>query len=186
MTSSFIVIPTRFDRSTLAPLIESCLQVAETVIVHTEPGHAPVRGTIPVHDYSTSIQHWWNSGLDKCTGPSLVLNDDIYATPEDLLQLFEALENADLVYLAGHRIGHATPLTGWCYGLRPDVIRPSNDFLWWYGDDDLYRRATRDGLRVEAVTIPGIEHQRPDVAFANPVHAVMVEQDARLFAERWP
>jgi pimeloyl-ACP methyl ester carboxylesterase len=186
MTSSFIVIPTRFDRATLPPLVESCIQVAETVVVHTEPGHAPIRGTIPVQDYSPSIQHWWNSGLDLCTGPTLVLNDDIYATPDDLLTLLAALDDADVVYLAGHRIGHVTPLTGWCYGIRPDVIRPSNDFLWWYGEDDLYRRALRDGLRVVAVDLPGIEHRRAEVAFANPTHAAMVEQDGRLYAERWP
>lgn len=186
MSDRYVVIPTRFDRSTLAPLIDACVQVSHTVIVHTEPGHSTVDGTIPVHDYSSSIQHWWNSGLDRCYGPALVLNDDIHATPQDLLQLFEALDSADLVYLAGHRVGHVTPLTGWCYGLRPDVIRPSNDFQWWYGDDDLYRRAMRDGLRVAAVTVPGIVHRRAEVAFANPAHAVMAEEDGRLFAERWP
>lgn len=179
-----VVIPTRFDRPTLVPLVDSCLQVARTVIVHTEPGHAPIRGTVPVRDYSTSIQHWWNSGLDRCDGPTLVLNDDVYATPDDLLQLFEALDSADLVYLAGHRVGHATPFTGWCFGLRPDVIRPSNDFLWWAGDDDLYLRAIQQQLRVVPVDVP-VEHRRSAEAFSNPVHASMVEADMRLLQERW-
>lgn len=182
----FVVIPTRFDRPTVAPLVEVCKQVAVTVIVHTEPGHPEIPGTVPVHDYSLSIQRWWNSGLDQCAGPTLVLNDDIVATPEALTELFDTLEDADVVYLAGHRIGHRTPLTGWCYGIRPDVIRPDTDFQWWAGDDDLYLRALRDGLRVVAVDIPQIRHERVEVAFANPVHGEMAQADMTLLAERWP
>lgn len=182
----FVVIPTRFDRVTTLPLIEVCREVAVPVIVHTEPGHPEIRGTVPVHDYSLSIQRWWNSGLNQCAGPTLVLNDDIVAAPEDLAALFDALDDADVVYLAGHRIGHRTPLTGWCYGIRPDVIRPDNAFGWWAGDDDLYLRAVRDGLRVVAVDIPQIRHERAEVAFVNPVHGEMAQADMRLLAERWP
>ena len=181
----YVVIPTRFNRPTLGPLIEACQAVAETVIVHTERGHAPIAGTITVRSDSLSIQQWWNAGLDVCAGPTLVLNDDIIAAPEDLEILFDALDSADIVYLAGHRIGHATPLTGWCYGLRPEVIRPSNDFQWWAGDDDLYLRAIQQQLRVVAVDVPGIEHRRSVEAFSNPAHAKMAEADMRLLRERW-
>jgi hypothetical protein len=182
----FVVIPTRFDRSTTLPLIEVCREVAVPVIVHTEPGHDEVPGTVTLHDFSLSIQKWWNTGLDQCAGPTLVLNDDIVATANDLDTLFVALENADVVYLSGHRVGHRTPLTGWCYGIRPDVIRPDEDFGWWAGDDDLYLRAVRDGLRVVAVDVPTIRHERSAVAFSNPVHAEMAQRDMTLLAERWP
>lgn len=181
----FVVIPTRLDRPTLVPLVEAALEVAKVVIVHTEPGHEPLPGTIAVDDFSLSIQRWWNTGLDRCTGPTLILNDDIVARPEDLTALFDALDSADVVYLAGHRIGHFTPLTGWCYGIHPDQIRPSNDFGWWAGDDDLYMRAVRDGLKVVAVDVPTIRHERVDVAFANPAHAAMVDADMKLLHERW-
>jgi len=154
-------------------------------VVHTEPGHAPIRGTVTLHDFSPSIHSWWNTGLDQCAGPTLVLNDDIHATPEDLNLLFEALEDSDVVYIAGHRVGHATPLTGWCYGIKPDRIRPDTAFGWWYGDDDLYRRAVASNLTVTAVQAPGIEHRRVEVAFENPVHEAMVNADADLFRERW-
>lgn len=181
-----VTIPTRFNRPTLMPLVAEAQQIARVVIVHTEPHHAPIRGTTAITSDSNSIQAWWNAGLNACHGPTLVLNDDVVATADDLLALFAALEDADLVYLAGHRVGHATPLTGWCYGLHPDRIRPDEAFQWWYGDDDLYKRAVRDGLKVEAVDVPGIRHERLPVAFENPVHAAMVEQDAALFAKRWP
>jgi len=180
-----VVIPTRFSRQTLAPLVEACRVVAEVVLVHTEPGHAPVFGVTNVRSSSLSIQRWWNTGLDLCHGPTLVLNDDIVASPEDLELLFDALDTADVVYLAGHRAGHATPLTGWCYGLRPDVIRPDDAFQWWAGDDDLYLRALRDGLTVTAVDVPDIVHHRGVEAFENPVHAAMVDADMRLLHDRF-
>lgn len=182
----FVTIPTRFDRPTVVPLVESASQVATVILVHTEPGHPDLPNAVNVHDYSRSIQHWWNTGLDLCDGPTLVLNDDIVAAPSDLQLMFDALADNDIVYLAGHRIGHATPLTGWCYGIRPDVIRPDNAFGWWYGEDDLYRRAVRDGLTVAALNIPTIEHHRMEAAFAHPEHAQMASEDAVLFAQRWP
>jgi hypothetical protein len=181
-----VVIPTRFNRATLLPLVEEAKQIARVVIVHTEPHHAPIKGTTAIESDSKSIQAWWNVGLNACSGPTLVLNDDIVATGEDLLHLFAALESAHVVYLAGHRVGHATPLTGWCFGLWPNMIRPDEAFQWWYGDDDLYLRAQRDGLKVQAVDVPTICHDRVAAAFENPVHADMVEADAALFAERWP
>lgn len=181
----FVVIPTRLDRPTMEPLVAAAREVATVVIVHTEPGHQDLAETITVRDYSLSIQHWWNAGLDVCTGPTLVLNDDIAATADDLLTLFNALEEADVVYLSGHRIGHFTPLTGWCYGIHPDRIRPSLDFGWWGGDDDLYLRAIEAGMTVVAVDIPTIRHERGVAAFANPVHAAMAEADMRLLHERW-
>lgn len=181
----YVVIPTRFNRATLLPLVEACKQVATVVIVHTEPHHAPIEGAIPVHSESVSIQQWWNVGLDRCDGPTLILNDDIAASPEDLEQLFDALDEADVVYLSGHRVGHRTPLTGWCYGLHPDRLRPDNAFGWWAGDDDLYLRAVRDGLKITALEIPTIQHHRVEAAFENPIHAAMVEADMNLLHERW-
>lgn len=185
MISRFAVIPTRFDRATLAPLVEALKPICTVVIVHTEPDHEPLDGTTPVLDFTPSIQHWWNAGLDLCDGPTLVLNDDVEASTADLLTLFDALDEAHVVYLAGHRVGHRTPLTGWCYGIWPAITRPDEAFGWWAGDDDLYLRAVRDGLKVDAVTIPGIIHKRMEAPFGNPVHAAMVDADMRLLTERW-
>jgi hypothetical protein len=182
----YTVIPTRYGRPTVVPLLEVCKQVAQTIVVLTEPDLPQHEGTISVDGtFSASIQAWWNAGLDRCTGPTLILNDDVVATPDALGQMFDALETADVVYLAGHRVGHRTPLTGWCYGIHPDRIRPSNDFQWWAGDDDLYLRAVRGGLTVTAVDIPTIRHERAQAPFENPVHAAMVDADMNLLHERW-
>lgn len=181
----FVTIPTRLNRPTLYPLVEQALQVAQVVVVHTEPGHNPIPGTIVVEDYRSSIQQWWNAGLDRCAGPTIVLNDDVQASAAALQQLFDVLDNADLVYLAGHRIGHSTPLTGWCYGLRPDKIRPDEAFEWWYGDDDLILRAAKMGLRIEAVNVPEIQHVRGEAAFEKPEHREMAQRDLARFNARY-
>jgi hypothetical protein len=181
----YAVIPTRFDRETLAPLVQALQPICTVVIVHTEPDHPHIQGTVRVEDFSPSIQHWWNSGLDQCDGPTLVLNDDIEASTEDLEALFGALDHNDVVYVAGHRIGHRTPLTGWCYGIHPDRIRPDEAFGWWAGDDDLFLRAMAENMAVAAIHLPNIVHKRIEAAFGNPVHAAMVDADMKLLAERW-
>lgn len=181
----FVTIPTRFNRPTLLPLVREAQQIAHVVMVHTEPHHAPIKGTTGIESTSNSIQRWWNEGLDQCDGPTLVLNDDIIATAAQLNKLFVALESADLVYLSGHRVGHATPFTGWCFGLHPDRIRPDEVFSWWYGEDDMYQRALRAGLTVTAVDIPGIRHARAEAAFENPRHAEMAVRDGVIYQQRW-
>lgn len=178
-----IVIPTRLDRPTVWPLIEEARQVGPVVIVHTTDT-PDVPDTITVRSTARNIHTWWNAGLDHCGDKALVLNDDIIATSSMLQLMVDALETADVVYLAGHRVGHVTPLTGWCYGIRPDKIRPDEQFGWWYGDDDLYLRAQRDGLRITPVN-SAIVHARGPVAFENPEHPAMVERDAALYHSRW-
>lgn len=179
----FVVIPTRFDRDTLAPLIEVCQQVATVVLVHTEPGHPEIPDTVTVRSYARNIHTWWNAGLDSCDGPTLVLNDDITATAGALEALFDALDTADLVYVTG-RSG-TTPLSGWCFGLHPAGIRPDETFGWWYGEDDLYQRARTHGLRITPLDLPGIVHRRPGPMFADPDLQALAEQDRITYLRRW-
>lgn len=176
-----IVIPTRFGRPTLPDLIAAASRVAPVVVVHTEPGHDDHPGATNVHDHRRNIHHWWNTGLDACHGPALVLNDDISATPDALAALLAALDTADLAYVPGRRPDARTPISGWCYGIRPDELRPDPAFVWWFGDDDLYRRAATPRLVDTAVT----HHQRPDMGPA-PEFAQAVKADRALYRQRWP
>lgn len=179
-----IVIPTRFNRATVAPLIAECIKVARVVLVHTEPDHPDVPDTVTVRSDSRNIHTWWNLGLDTCTGPALALNDDVEATAAALAALGAELDTADLVYL-DQRPG-PNPLTGWCFGLHPDRIRPDEAFQWWYGDDDLYRRAVRDGLTIRSVRSKDIRHVRPTAQhFEDPAMRAVVDRDRYTFRDRW-
>lgn len=178
-----VVIPTRFDRDTLAPLVTECMKVARVILVHTEPGHAPVRDTVTVRSGARNIHTWWNAGLNECEGPALVLNDDVATDTGDLLAMFAALDDVDLVYAEGR--GGPMPLTGWCFGLHPDKIRPDPAFTWWYGDDDLWKRAVAEGLTTRAVVLHNTRHERPGPRFGDPAMAQVIARDEALFRSRW-
>lgn len=175
-----IVIPTRFDRHTLPDLIATASTVGPVVLVHTEPGHDEHPDATNVHDYRRNIHHWWNTGLDACDGPALVLNDDVTATAEALRTLLAELRFADLVYVPGRHRKARTPISGWCFGIRPERLRPDPAFVWWYGDDDLYRRAASRRLVAARIT----HHLRPDMGPA-PEFAEAVKADRALYEERW-
>ena len=179
-----VVIPTRFNRDTLAPLVDACKKVAQVVLVHTEPGHEDVPGTVTVRNYERNIHTWWNVGLNQCDGPTLILNDDITATPDALTALFDALDSADLVYLDGKR--GRTPLSGWCYGIHPDGrLRPDESFTWWFGDDDIWQRAQRQNATVTVLDLPQIRHVSRSTAFEDPKMQEAAGWDRALYLRRW-
>lgn len=180
--SGYVVIPTRFDRATLKPLIDVCQAVATVVIVHTVPGHPEPAGTVTVRSDARNIHTWWNLALNICAGPTLVLNDDVTADPKSLTTMLQALDTADLVYLTGRQ--GTTPLTGWCFGLRPDRIRPDESFTWWFGDDDLWQRAHAKHLTIRELDLP-IRHVRTGPTFPDPAMQEAATWDQALYLRRW-
>lgn len=178
-----VVIPTRFRSPSLPALIAEAQQVSNVVIVHTEPGHAPVAGCVNVLDERRNIHHWWNTGLDRCVGPTLLLNDDITTTPEALTELLTALDDADLVTLPKDH--GTTPLSGWCFGIHPDGnLRPDPAYGWWYGEDDIYQRALHGGHRIVTVAAE-VQHDNPDPAHVSPEFREQVKADRKLYRSRW-
>lgn len=177
----YVVIPTRFERESIWPLIEQAAGVAEVILVHTEPDHNEVIGVTNVHDYRRNIQHWWNSGL-SCAhdGPALVMNDDLEVTAEVLEQLFEALERVDLVYVPGRGRKAATPISGWCWGVHPNQLRPDPDFVWWYGDDDLFNRA-----EFPLLVNVDVKHIAREDMGAPEEFREQVKLDRELYQKRW-
>lgn len=173
-----VVIPTRFGRPTLARLLDVAREVGPVALVHTEAGHDDVPGVLNLHDHRRNIHHWWNTGLDALDGPALVLNDDIVTTPLALRAMLRALRGSDLVYVPGRRRRAPTPISGWCFGVNG--LRPDPAFVWWCGDNDLYRRAARPRL----VNVHVGHVQRDDMGPPDEF-AEVVEADRVLYAERW-
>lgn len=173
-----VTIPTRFDRPTLARLLEVAREVGPVALVHTEPGHDDAPGVLNLHDYRRNIHHWWNTGLDALDGPTLILNDDIVTTPETLRTMLNTLRRADLVYVPGRRKSAASPVSGWCFGVNG--LRPDPAFVWYHGEDDLWWRAKRP--RLAHLHVAHI--QRADMG-APAEFAEAVLADRELFKERW-
>jgi hypothetical protein len=184
--NQFVVIISTLDKR--APhawrLIEEAQQVATVVLVHTRAGSVSVPGTVTVDatDVGLHFQRWANLGLAECTGPTLIINDDIIIDAEGMAEMFRKLETNDLVTLPG-RIG-ASPLTGWCFGLRPDRFRYDEAYIWHYGDDDIWERAKAEGARIGVANV-AIVHDRGDHPNYPPELRIQVRQDRALFNKRW-
>lgn len=180
----YVTIPTRFGRSTVHPLIDVCRQLATVVLVQTEAGHPNVPGTVTIRSYARNIHTWWNMGLNRCDGPTLVLNDDLIADRPSLQAMFDALETSDVVHLTGREAG-TTPFTGYCFGLHPNQIRPDESYTWWFGDDDLWQRAKAKGLTVTPLNLPGIVHAPRTHMFEDPHLQEAAQWDRDLYLRRW-
>lgn len=179
-----VVVPTRFSDPKIWDLLDSIRQAGlSPVIVHTEHGHPDVPDAVNVLDTRRNIHCWWNTGLDLCGDRALVLNDDLTAPPSGLRTMFDALNTADLVHLTGSYGWSA--LTGFCFGLRPDVIRPDEDFTWWFGDTDLHYRAMSAGLAITILDDTGIVEDRQDKPAYPLEFDAAVRLDRNLFHDRW-
>lgn len=172
MTNYVLIISTLDDRAPhVWNLIDEAKQVAKVVLVHTKPDTPEVAGTATVRadDIHLHYPAWANRGLDKCNGPTLVINDDILIDAESMSEMFRKLETADLVTLPG-RIG-TTPITGWCFGLNPNVFRFDDGYRWFYSDDQMWEEAKRDRRKI-AVANVAIVHDRGD----HPKHPTELRQ----------
>lgn len=176
------VIPTRFHSPHLAQLIETLLPVTRVTLVHTEPGHAPVRGCKNIIDTRRNISEWWLTGIGGRNAPTLLLNDDIQGTVEAFTAMLDALETADLVTLP--KDGGTTPLTGWCFGIRPNTLRPDPRFGWFYTEDTIWRDAEARGLRVATVDVDVI-HERANKPVIPAEFRAQVKQDRTLYLSMW-
>jgi hypothetical protein len=180
-----VIISTLDDRCPWVwQLIDEAQKVATVVLVHTRTGSDEVPGTVTVRADHVVLhfQRWANLGLDQCDGPTLVVNDDIIVDAEGMGKMLAKLETFDLVTLPGRTT--ASPLTGWCFGLRPEKIRYDEAYTWYFGDDDIWERARRDGLRAAVVNVP-IVHDRGDHPRFPPALRTAVAQDRARFMSLW-
>jgi hypothetical protein len=156
-----------------------------------------------------NIQRWWNIGLDtvqllaEASGHDqwnvLVLNDDVICPPGTVSRLSEALReyNAVAAYPNQHdelkavyRLAEPIPLhrrmTGYAFLLDGTWgLRADEDFVWWFGDDDLFWRANELG---GSVLVPGcrVVHQFPDGWQSKyPELVAQTPLDRETFVRKW-
>lgn len=104
-----------------------------------------------------NIHRWWNRGIDyaELYGADIVIvvNDDIVCH-EPLTKLAAAIRATGATLAQP-----ATPaMTGWCFALNlAHGIRPDDRYQWWFGDNDLWLRAKREGKGVVSVPV-AIQH----------------------------
>jgi hypothetical protein len=198
----WLVVPTLGNRdASLLPLLEGAGM--PSVVVCTGPARVDdyraavaefaVRGRSEMN-----IQRWWNLGIEAAVfngaDSVVVVNDDVAAAPGDLLELAAHIEAGEphspmLVWPDDpeHATGRVTSMTGWCWAIDPQRIRPDESFSWWYGDNDLElrARAMRPDSGVRAVGGLDIKHLRTDWTYDRPVRH-LIDVDREVFRRRYP
>lgn len=185
MASRHVVIPTTLsDRSPLVHnLIREARQVAEVVVVHTtETDEVKGTTTVRAHDTGLHFSRWINLGLDQCDGPTLQLNDDLLISAESMTAMLDTVKRYDLTVLPKH--GGVTPISGWCMAIDPNIIRHDESYQWWYSDDDIWERATREKLAIGLIDVPVVHSRGNHPKY--PLHlAQKVMADRARFAGLW-
>lgn len=184
MTDVWAVIPTQ-GRPVFREAIKAAADQCARVIVVSNGGFEmdETSGVTVVPDSGpVNIHRWWNTGLDLVPDDAhaLVINDDCILGPGAVGRLVESLERteSELVYpYYGGRFA------GWCWLMAAgSVLRADEDFVWWYGDDDLVRRA-RNPLSVMWVNL---EHRYPNVMTnTTPALEAQTAVDAETYRAKW-
>jgi len=182
----WLTIPTGTRRQYLADIInESQISPEKIVIVHTVESE-PIEGVNNVWDLDpVNIQRWWNRGIDiaRTFGADYiaVLNDDVKLKNNPINKIANKMRDTKSI------VGYPVPNIGIGYCWVLDIksnIRADENFRWWYGDDDIKRKAELQG---EIIYVPAeVEHLHPNhLTSANEDLMKLTVADKEYFEKKW-
>lgn len=158
-----------------------------------------------------NIQRWWNLGLQTVDRLAArhgrpyavaVLNDDVRLPDKCVATLAEALDTAGATVAfpdragrlpAGELVVNRDPdgridrrhrMTGYCYVLAgEDKMRLDEGFVWWFGDDDLERRAVaaRGAVMVGGLKVANLEAN----GYLDAANRTQINRDRARFLTKW-
>lgn len=188
MAVVWVTVPTR-GRETLVEAIDSTgVPRDRTVIVVTTPGVAAPEGCHVVEDFGEiNIHRWWNAGIDYAAERGathvLVINDDVVLNPGTTVRaLLDEMSSAAIASPGAGGVIQGWDFTsrvmdGSCWLLDLSTgLRPDEGFRWWYGDNDLDRRARRD--------YGGVASIRCDFMHTRPNHLTATSPELQALADR--
>jgi hypothetical protein len=181
-----LTIPTGTRRQYLADIInESQISPEKIVIVHTVESE-PIEGVNNVWDLDpVNIHRWWNRGIDiaRTFGADYIaiLNDDVKLKNNPINKIANKMRDTKSI------VGYPVPNIGIGYCWVLDIksnIRADENFRWWYGDDDIRRKAELQG---EIIYVPAeVEHLHPNhLTSANEDLMKLTVADKEYFEKKW-
>ena len=181
----WITIPTGHRNKYLSSIIESSnVSKEKIVIVHTE-NNEKIEGVNNLWDTNDiNIYRWWNTGIKYAMEHGAryvaVLNDDIELIDDPLNKIVDQMRIFDIAI--GIPYPHTGHICGYAWILDTTKgIFPDENFKWWYGDDDLFRRVERI-IRVESI----INHIEPNrLTSINPELMKIAESDKQYYNKKW-
>lgn len=201
----YVVIPTRSRPddfrdcvTAIAPQVDAVIVIAHgcpEYVGRTLTADAPGVREWEAIEYQAvvpNISRMWNLGLDAAARRAgwdpfdvAVINDDVICPPDWFARVTAAMDAMSPRAAAGcvrRRFDHR--MTGYAFILDGrSELRADEQFRWWYGDDDLERRA-RQISGVAFAEGRDVEHRHPN-STTTGVLAEIAEQDADRYLAKW-
>lgn len=178
--SLWLTIPTGTRDTYLKNLIDSSGIPKDQIVIVNTILDGYVAGVHNLYETELNIQKWWNLGIkfamDNGASHVAILNDDLELIGDPLQKIFNLMIQEDAT------IGYPLPATsdpcGYCFILNTEHgIFPDEKYRWWYGDNDLYKRAKKT-IGVLAT----VNHLHPNELTArNPELLSIAEQDKQTW-----
>ncbi|MDQ3695138.1 MAG: glycosyltransferase [Chloroflexota bacterium] len=203
---TYAVIPVRDRHELTRSLIAQLDLPAERVIIVDNGSTIPARDVFSnsarVVEHSTrNISALWNVGLDAVAAEQIgpynvaVLNNDLSLPPGFLTGLANGLRARPTHLIAYPDHEHRLPpgicdsvgrMSGFAFMLRGEFgLRLDPQFVWWFGDDDLERRARAVG---EVVCVGGVHLDLLESNLStstDPDLGVLTLQDQARYEAKW-
>lgn len=188
--TTWLVIPTGLRHHYLPAMVDNAgIPPDRIVIVATRGLEPPLDVTVLHDDGPVNIQRWWNTGIDYAERHGAthvaVFNDDLRITPDVIPAMRAELDSsgASICY-----VGHGIPvpaLTGWAFMLNlTHGLRPDERYRWYYGDNDLHKRAIA-GRGITAITAQ-VDHVHPGESTQHdPELLALSAADRITFETQW-
>lgn len=181
----WITVPTGTRNTYLPAIIDNAgIPQNQIVIVHTVESE-PIEGVHNLWDLDEiNIHRWWNKGIkfamDNGARYVAVLNDDVELADDPLNKIANAMRESYST------IGVPYPFTGHISGYAwvldtTKGIFPDENFRWWYGDDDLFRRA--ESIVAATCKIRHIEPNR--LTSTNDKLMALTVKDREYYDKKW-
>lgn len=209
----YAVIPSGQRPDCLANLIHDLVESGGVRIVIVDTGYDRIKISHPnvtvLQDHGPiNIQRWWNTGLKHVYGLQAgsdaeftvaVLNDDLRVPPGFVEQLDRNLNldgrcaaacPAPGLRTMGWVIvdqGTVSPrMTGFAFALRGSLkLLADEQFVWWYGDNDLDWRARQLGGVIHVGGAwDGFQHLHPSSTTVGEL-AEQAGRDRETFVAKW-
>jgi hypothetical protein len=177
----WVTIPSGTRRKYLQQIIHNCdVPLSRIVLVNTADNE-PTQYVHNLWSDELNIQTWWNMGIDFAVKHGAdhvaVLNDD--------LQLLDNPLNKIVAGMGDAAIGQPNidSICGYCFILNTKYgLRADESYRWWYGDNDLYDRASQYGIAKVGVDVRHLHGN--EQTSADPVLLALGDADRVLYESR--
>ena len=133
-TNLWVVIPSGDRRQYLKNIINDCGVSKDKIVIIDTILQEP------------HIYKWWNDGIkiakDNGATHVAILNDDLKLSDNPLQKILDVMVQEDATI--GYPLPASSDPCGYCFILNLEHnVLPDEKYIWWYGDNDLYKRAKK-------------------------------------------